>query len=83
MHVRLGCGGEGRLLISVRRKFGGAVLRNRTRRRIRSICRDLGVERASGQMILISVGDHASGAGYGKFRADLVSAFDCLGVIQQ
>lgn len=83
MHVRLGCAEEGRVLISVRRKFGGAVLRNRARRRIRAVCRGLGVGKEPRRVILISVGDHASGAGYGEFRADLVSAFGYLGVCQQ
>ena len=79
--MRAGRSESGRILISVRKKFGGAVLRNRVRRRLRAVCRELGPRIRPGHLVLISLGDHARRAGYRALRSDLVSAFRTLGLI--
>ena len=71
---------EGRTLISVRKRFGSAVQRNRARRRIRAICREAYPDGLSDILLMISLADRASLAGYQGLRADLLAAFDALGL---
>jgi ribonuclease P protein component len=70
-------------LISVRKRFGGAVVRNRARRRLRALCRELNPQRHPGQLLLVSIRDHARGRGYRDLRIDLISAFKSLGLLDQ
>ena len=79
--MRAGPSESGRIIISVRRKFGGAVLRNRARRRIRAVCRELAPRIRAGQLVMVSLGDHARRAGYRELRIDIISAFSTLGLI--
>ena len=80
LHVRVGPSDSDRILLSVRRKFGIAVLRNRVRRRLRVVCRQAGIEATPGRLLVIFVGDHASRATYSELRNDLMAAFDSLGL---
>jgi len=65
-------------LISIRRKFGNAVKRNKARRRIRDICSQSGWLNASGHLMLITVSDRATSSTYQQFKADLDRAFSAL-----
>ena len=65
-------------LISIRRKFGNAVKRNRARRRIREICREFGWLDPPGRLILITVSDRATSATYQHYRTELTAAFSAL-----
>lgn len=65
-------------LISIRRKFGNAVTRNRARRRIREICRAHGWLDPSGRLILITVSDRAARATFQHYKTDLEAAFSAL-----
>jgi|SaaInl7_200m_RNA_FD_contig_31_2042096_length_785_multi_6_in_0_out_0_2 ribonuclease P protein component len=80
LHVRIGASSAEDVLISVRRRYGPAVARNRVRRRIRAICQDLLAGPAQGSLMLISVGDRSSGCGYKALRRDLGEAFKALGL---
>ena len=80
MHVRGLPASESCTLISVRKRFGSAVLRNRARRRIRAICREAFPEGLSDTLLMISLADRASVAGYQGLRADLFAAFEALGL---
>ena len=81
VHVRVGQVDQTDVLISVRRRFGPAVRRNRVRRRIRAICRDMLPDGlAVGLLMLISVGDRSTAAGFKALRADLADAFRALGL---
>lgn len=83
VHVRVVDSGLERTIISVRRRFGGAVARNRVRRRLRAICRELAPEGLPGRLLMISVGDRSGNAGFSGLRADLASAFKSLGLLRQ
>ena len=80
LHVRLGVSDLDQTLIAVRRRFGKAVCRNRVRRRIRALCRELVPGGHPGQLLLISVGDRSGGASFQDLQSDLVAAFDGLGL---
>ena len=80
LHVRMGPSLVTDVLISVRRRYGMAVARNRVRRRIRAICRELLSDPAQGSLMLISVGDRSAGAGYKALKRDLSEAFRAFGL---
>jgi ribonuclease P protein component len=71
---------EGGLVISVRRKFGKAVRRNRVRRQIRAICRDLSDGSWTARLTLLSVDDQASEVPFAELREDLARALLRAGV---
>ena len=74
--------GSGRIIFSVRRRFGGAVARNRARRRLRAICRELIPGGRPGWLVLVSLGDRAGKAAYQELWNDLASAFATLSLIE-
>lgn len=80
LHVRIGPSDTPDLLISIRRRYGPAVARNRARRRIRAICRELLADRNVGALMLVSVGDRSAAAGYQALRQDLCDAFRAFGL---
>ncbi len=65
---------EGRVVISIRRKFGKAVQRNRIRRQLRVLCRDLSDVSWDARLTLLSVDDRAGGVSYAALREDLTRA---------
>ena len=81
MQVRVGMSEPGRTLISVRKKYGGAVMRNRARRRLRAICREFGMDCPQGYLLMISLRDEARGAQYHQLRSDLFTALGGLGLL--
>lgn len=81
MHVRVMQSELEQTLISVRRKFGGAVDRNRARRRIRTICTEFLPGGHPGQILLISLSDGSAGAGFQALRSDARAAFAHLGLL--
>lgn len=78
MHVRGLRVSDGRALISIRKRFGSAVQRNRARRRIRAICREAFPDGLCEILLMISLADRASIAGFQSLRADLLAAFEAL-----
>ena len=81
VHVRMGISEQDRTLISVRKKFGNAVLRNRIRRQVRAVCAELIPSGHPQRLLLISVGDHAHGVSFSQLRLELQSAFQKFGLI--
>ncbi|MDE2888698.1 MAG: ribonuclease P protein component [Gemmatimonadota bacterium] len=81
LHVRACKSAEDRIFISVRKRFGKAVARNRARRRIRVICRELAPHRSTGHLVIISVGDGSAVAGFRDLRSDIFAAFGRLGLL--
>ncbi|MDE2999854.1 MAG: ribonuclease P protein component [Gemmatimonadota bacterium] len=81
MHVRACESTEERIIISVRKRFGKAVARNRARRRIRAICREMEPHGSTGHLVIISVGDGSAAAGFRDLRSDIVVAFGKLGLL--
>jgi len=75
VHVRMGKSEQDRTLVSVRKKFGNAVLRNRIRRQIRNICIELMPHGHCEHMVIISVGDRSCGVSFVDLRRDLLNAF--------
>ena len=69
-------------LISVRKKFGKAVSRNRIRRQIRCLCRELIPEGHPGFLLVIAVGDRSAGVSYAHLRHDLQCAFRAFGFLK-
>ncbi len=81
VHVRYGKADATEVVISVRRRYGSAVRRNRVRRRIRAIFREMVPDRnPDGTLMLISVGDRSTSAGFRALRKDLGAAFRALGL---
>ncbi|MCY3764201.1 MAG: ribonuclease P protein component [Gemmatimonadetes bacterium] len=81
LHVRVCNSVDDRIFISVRKRFGKAVARNRVRRRIRAICGEMAPHRSTGYMVMISVGDGSAAAGFRELRSDLIAAFGKLGLL--
>ena len=81
VHVRIGTSEMDLTLISVRKKFGNAVRRNRIRRQVRVLCSELLPSGHSHRLVLISIGDHAWGVSYTELRVELHRAFQKLGLI--
>ena len=81
MHVRLCDSDLSKTLISVRKHLGKAVLRNRARRRLRSLCRQLSPDGPQERFLMVSLRDHARDATYPDLRSDLTSAFQFLGLL--
>lgn len=81
VHVRMGTSDMDRTLISIRKKFGNAVRRNRIRRQVRAICSQLIPLGHPPHLLLISIGDHACGVSYAQLRLELHRAFQNLGLI--
>lgn len=81
VHVRIGESEQDRTLISVRKKFGHAVLRNRIRRQIRAICQEFIPHGHPNCLVIISVGDHSRGVSFAELRADLCRAFTTFRLI--
>ena len=75
VHVRIGNSEVDRTLISVRKKFGNAARRNRIRRQVRALCRELIPMAHPNCLMLISVGDHSYGVSFSDLRLDLQGAF--------
>jgi ribonuclease P protein component len=80
IHVRIGNSEVDRTLISVRKKFGNAVRRNRIRRQVRALCRELIPRAHSNRLMLISVGDHSDLVSFSDLRLDLQRAFHTFGL---
>ena len=81
VHVRIGISEMDLTLISIRKKFGNAVRRNRIRRQVRAICSEripLGHPHC---LMIISIGDHAYGVSYAELHLELHLAFQKLGLI--
>jgi ribonuclease P protein component len=71
--------GEGRLGITATRKVGGAVVRNRARRRVREVYRRwraAGPAGAAGVEVVVNVTARAARAPYGTLRDELVALLD-------
>ncbi len=81
VHVRIGTSEMDLTLISIRKKFGNAVRRNRIRRQVRAICSELIPLGHSHSLMIISIGDHAFGVSYAELRLELHLAFQKLGLI--
>jgi len=81
VHVRMGQSEQDRTLISVRKKFGNAVFRNRIRRQIRAICQDIIPQGHPDSLLIISVGDRSRGVSYADLHRDLHRAFTDLRLI--
>lgn len=81
VHVRIGTSEMDLTLISVRKKFGNAVRRNRIRRQVRALCSELLPSGHPRHLVLISIGDHARGVSYTELRVELHLAFQKLGLI--
>ena len=81
VHVRIGTSEQDRTLISVRKKFGNAVRRNRIRRQIRAVCSELIPSGHAQCLLLISVGDHAHSVSFSQLRLELQNAFQKFGLI--
>lgn len=64
------------------RKLGGAVVRNRVRRRLRSIIRELGPRLAPGRDILIVVREGGATADQTRLAASIQAALRSLGALQ-
>ena len=79
LHVRFGVSALSKTLISIRRKFGSAVDRNRARRRLRDICRSQNLLEPADRLILITVSDRASTATFAEFKMDFNRALLSLG----
>ena len=62
-----------RIGIAASRKVGGAVVRNRIRRRLKAIARDLAPHLPAGTDILISVRPDAAAASSDELRASLLA----------
>ena len=69
-------------LISVRKRFGRAVDRNRARRRVKALCAEFLPGGAVNHLMLISIGDRSRAAGFEAFRRDLQMAFRSLGLLK-
>ncbi len=81
VHVRIGTSDLDLTLISIRKKFGNAVRRNRIRRQTYAICSQLIPMGHPHCLLLISIGDHAFGVSYTQLRLELHRAFQKLGLI--
>lgn len=81
VHVRIGKSEQDRTLISVRRKFGNAVHRNRMRRQIRTICQEFLPQGHPNYLVILSVGDRSRGVSFADLRTDLYQAFSNLRLI--
>lgn len=81
VHVRMGKSELDQTLISVRRKFGNAVSRNRIRRQIRSICQEIIPHGHPHRLLIVAVGDRSCGVSFADLRADLQNAFSDLRLI--
>jgi len=81
VHIRIGASDQDQTLISVRKKFGKAVSRNRIRRQIRTLCRELIPKGHLGFLLVISVGDRSLGVSYGDLRQDLLGAFQAFDLL--
>jgi ribonuclease P protein component len=82
MNVRTGPSHLDRTLISVRRAFGGAVSRNRVRRRLKSVLRDVFPQGHPGKLLFISVADGAGNASYAQLRDELIFALRTLHLLE-
>jgi len=74
LRVCTGPDAGGRVVISVRRKFGKAVRRNRIRRQLRALCRALSDPSWDARLTLLSVDDQAGGVSFATLREDLTRA---------
>ena len=81
VHVRIGTSEMDLTLISIRKKFGNAVRRNRIRRQVRAIYSELIPSGHPHRLMIISIGDHACGVSYGQLRLELHLAFQKFGLI--
>lgn len=81
VHVRMGQSEQDQTLISVRKKFGNAVFRNRIRRQIRAICQEFMPQGHPDRLVIISVGDRSRGVSFADLRADILQAFTHLRLI--
>ena len=81
VHVRIGTSEMDLTLISIRKKFGNAVRRNRVRRQVHAVCSELIPLGHPHCLVLISIGDHACGVSYTELRVELHLAFQKLGLI--
>lgn len=64
-----------RILISIRKKFGNAVRRNRIKRQIRMLCMEIKPTGNPNLLILISIREYAPNVSYMNLRKDLLEAF--------
>ena len=81
VHVRVGTSDLDLTLISIRKKFGNAVRRNRIRRQVRALCSQLIPLGHPHRLLLISIGDHTCGISYDQLRLELHRAFQKLNLI--
>jgi ribonuclease P protein component len=81
VHVRMGKSEQDRTLISVRKKFGHAVSRNRIRRQIHNICQEILPQGHPNCLMIIAVGDRSRGVSFSDLRTDLFNAFSDLRLI--
>jgi len=76
-------GGPTRLGLAISRKVGGAVVRNRLRRRLREVFRAERSRLQPGWDIVIVPRRQAAGAGFAALRADLLSALERAGLLAE
>lgn len=65
--------GPARLGVTVSRKVGGAVLRNKVKRWVRESCRRMQAELPAGLDLVVVARPSAAGAGYGPTAAELAN----------
>ncbi len=80
LRVCVGPDAEGGIVITVRRKFGNAVRRNRIRRQLRALCREMADAAWGARLTLLFVDDRADGVRFAALREDLLRAFWQAGV---
>jgi len=66
-----------RVAYAIGRRAGGAVVRNRVRRRLRAITREVGVQLHPGAYLIGATADAAS-LSYGELRATVCQAFSAM-----
>lgn len=80
LRVCAGPDAAGGVIISIRRKFGNAVRRNRVRRQLRALCREMADASWEARLTLVSVDDQADGVPFAALREDLRRALRHAGV---
>lgn len=81
LHIRVGKSSSEQTLISVRKKFGNAVARNKIRRQLRRICTQLLPDGHASLLVLISVGDRSGTVTFQQLTHEVQTGFFFLGLL--
>jgi ribonuclease P protein component len=65
------------------RRVGGAVVRNRVRRRLRAVVREVGVAVPGGRMVVTIARPAAAGAAFAELRSEWLTLGRRLGVLER